>query len=387
MDRGVSALAAGQLDFAIITTLSHNVGDDFVREGILSLLHSMGVLRRAELIHKHSPVSTVFGLERIRSLHVSRLVEPAARLLGARDRIRAADALVQSGAPVYWCHHGGPHCADNEWFDPLIRKRFLPHRRGRPFLNIAGGSCQRYHSDGSEIATCRKCLAYVREFFDACTLTLLRDRLARRMLNFAGRDAEVLPCTSIFARDRLRIAPQEGEFIVINGMESGGHYAFGQAIDAGAWRMRFRELAQLAEARGRVVVACHNEAEASLAKATVPHLERFLVPDDPAQLMKFYARARFGIVNRVHAAFMMASFGKPVAVIGNDSRARMIEELNLEARFVGDVDTGTLEHLLEAVSGKELAYRDEIEAIRAAARERYLGALEQALCRRAPAIC
>jgi hypothetical protein len=377
---GRTAPAREPLDFAFITTLSHNVGDDFVREGILHLLDTLGVLHHAEFIHKHSPITTVFGLEKMRRLRASRVLEPMARAFGARDRIAAADVLVQSGAPVYWCHPGGPHCADNEWFDPLIRRRFLPDRRGRPFLNIAGGSCQRYHSDGSEIASCPKCLAYVREFFDACTLTLLRDRLARRMLNLAGRDAEVLPCTSIFARDRLRIAPQAGEFIVINGMEGGGHYDFGQGIDAGRWRERFRELARLAQERGRVVVACHNEAEESLAKATVPHVERFLVPNDHVEFMKFYARARFGIVNRVHAAFMMASFGKPAAVIGNDSRARMIETLNLETRFVGDVQTGVLEELLERVGAKEPTYRDEIGAIRSAAREKYLNALEEAIC-------
>lgn len=371
-----------RLGFAFITTLEHNVGDDFVREGILHLLEALGVLGRAEFIHKHSPVTTVYGLEAMRLPRSARILDRLARALGARDRIGAADVLVQSGAPVYWCHPGGPHCADNEWFDPLVRRRFLPDRRGRAFLNLAGGSCQRYHSDGSEIAACPKCLAYVQEFFDACTLTLLRDRLARRMLNLAGRDAEVLPCTSIFARDRLRIAPREGEFIVINGMERGGHYDFGQGIDAGRWRERFGELARLARQRGRVVVACHNQAEEAFAREVVPEVERFRVPNDHVELMRFYARARFGVVNRVHAAFMLASLGKPAAVIGNDSRARMLEVLNLPTRFVGEVGSGDLEGLLAGAESRERAYRDEIEAIRSDARTKYLHALEQALARR-----
>lgn len=381
MSAQAAAPARRPLGFAFITTLEHNVGDDFVREGILHLLDELGVLGRAEFIHKHSPITNVFGFERVRALRLSRYVEPVARLLGARDRIGAADVLVQSGAPVYWCHPGESHCADNEWFDPLVRRRFLPERRGRAFLNLAGGSCQRYHSDGSEIATCPRCLPYVREFFDACTLTLLRDPLARRMLNHAGRDAEVLPCTSIFARDRLGITPREGEFIVVNGMERGGHYDFGQGIDAARWRERFRELALLARERGRVVVACHNAAEEALARSVVPELERFLVPNDHVGLMRFYARARFGVVNRVHAAFMLASFGKPAAVIGSDSRARMIEALNLESRFVDDLGPQDLGTLLDAVQGRERSYRDEAEAIRADARRQYLEALAGAIDR------
>jgi hypothetical protein len=40
----------------------------------------------------------------------------------------------------------------------------------------------------------------------------------------------------------------------------------------------------------------------------VPELDRFVAShDDHAELMKFYSRARFGIVNRVHAGFMLAS--------------------------------------------------------------------------------
>lgn len=58
--------------------------------------------------------------------------------------------------------------------------------------------------------------------------------------------------------------------------------------------------------------------------------------------MKLYSRAKYGIVNRVHAGFLLASFGKPNIVIGNDSRARMIEEIGLESFFVNDVDYNIL---------------------------------------------
>ncbi len=40
------------------------------------------------------------------------------------------------------------------------------------------------------------------------------------------------------------------------------------------------------------------------------------------EYLRFYSRAKFGILNRVHGAFAMASFGRPSIVIGNDSRAK-----------------------------------------------------------------
>jgi len=363
----------------IITTVKHNIGDDFVREGIISLLGDAVKFNKIEQIHKHAPVSTVYGYEKARNLRISRVLEPALRLLGAKDRIDNADLLIQSGAPVYWCHAAGPHCADNEWYDPLIRKRFVRDRRNRKFLNLAGGSCQRYHSDGTELDTCARCKAYVTEFFDVCDLTLLRDDLAKQMLNIAGRDAAVLPCTSIFARDQLRINPHKGNYIVVNFMEHGGHYTFGQAIDAVKWRKNFVTLVSQLKKHGHIVAACHNTTEETLTKQIIPDLETYLVPNEHIAFMNFYAGARFAIVNRVHAGFMMASFGKPVAVIGNDSRALMIKNLNLTPHYVEEVEDRLIEKMIDELLTREHDYIDEIEHVRTQARQLYVDNITQAL--------
>jgi hypothetical protein len=363
----------------VITTVRHNIGDDFVREGLLFLLESVGVRGRVELVHKHSPVTSGYGWEGVRELRWSRRIDPMLRALRARNRIGEADLLLQSGAPVYWCHAAGPHCADNEWFDPLIRKRFVPDRRGRRFLNLAGGSCQRYHSDGTELDGCPKCLAYIREFFDVCDLTMLRDELARKMLNRAGRDAPVLPCASIFARDLMKLQPEAGEYIVLNYMENAGHYTFGQDIDTQQWKDQFVAIAREAAAVGRVVVACHTPEEERHARTLVPDLERFLVPNEHVPFMKFYARAKWGVMNRVHGAFMMASFGKPAVVIGNDSRARMIENLELPSVFVNDVKDVGAQRLIEQVRSRCVSYPEHVESIRARARAAYEDGLRSVL--------
>ncbi len=58
--------------------------------------------------------------------------------------------------------------------------------------------------------------------------------------------------------------------------------------------------------------------------------------------MRFYSKAKLGIMNRVHGAFMMASFGKPSIIIGNDSRARMAEEIGLKSYFVNEINYNIL---------------------------------------------
>lgn len=364
---------------AIITTVRHNVGDDFVREGIVHLLRELFPALHVSVIHKHSPITAIKWLRWIRSERVSRYTYPVLLKGGVSDAIKKADIVIQSGAPVYWCHHGGPHCADNEWYGPLIRNNFDADRRGRRFMNVAGGSCQRFHSTGDELDSCPKCAAYIREFYDACNLTTLRDELARTMLRKAGRNADVLACTSIFARDTYNIESRSGDYIVLNFMEYGGHYTFGQNINRDAWRSEFVKLAGAARKMGRVVIACHTKEEERLAQILVPEVERFIVPDEHVEFMKFYSGAKFGVVNRVHAGFMMASFGKPVAVIGNDSRALMINNLGLNAYYVDDVNSIGVESILDDAASKVSVYPMVIDDVRRNSKRKYIELMSGAL--------
>src|SRR5690348_8626290 len=108
-----------------ITTLDHNVGDDFVREGLTHLLTKALGEQRVTFasVHKHDPITARRGLGWLRSkddprkAHRLRRWDRKLPLWITPDRILEADLLVQSGAPVYWCHTSA-HAADNEWFTP-----------------------------------------------------------------------------------------------------------------------------------------------------------------------------------------------------------------------------------------------------------------------------
>jgi polysaccharide pyruvyl transferase WcaK-like protein len=95
--------------------------------------------------------------------------------------------------------------------------------------------------------------------------------------------------------------------------------------------------------------------------------------------MRFYAGAKWGVMNRVHGAFMMASLGKPAVVIGNDSRARMIENLGLASYFVSDVSSVGVEKLIDDARTRCASYPEQIEAIRNRARAAYKSRLSSAL--------
>jgi hypothetical protein len=376
----------------IITTLEHNVGDDFVRDGIIHLLGRVLGPMELQFIHKHLPItarpaftwlhSTGFDdrLDKLAdkfSLRATRRVDAVLPLRPSNDRIRTADILVQSGGPVYWANPDGD-CAHTEWWDPLIKRRWIPNARGRPFLNLAGGTCQRYDSDASEFVRHPQVLDHIRHFFDLTALTTLRDELSMKVLRHAGRDGILLPCTSLFAVAQLEIAPAPGEYVVLNYMPTGGHFSLGKPIDSAGWEVRFVALARRLAKRGRVILVCHNQKERLAARSLLPDLETFY-SDDYREYLRLYSRARWGILNRVHGCFALASLGKPSAVVGSDSRARMVQQLGLPEVFVNEATDEWLDRTVGDLEERSAGFSRQMTELKATAGARYEALIRRAL--------
>jgi Polysaccharide pyruvyl transferase len=370
---------------SIITTVNHNVGDDFVREGILYLLSKKFGKIQPKLIHKHLPITArpEFGwfrryqldkwLDRYHpngALKVTGRIDRMLPIFPWSDRVKACDMLVQSGAPVYWAHPDGD-CQNNEWWKPLIERRWVGAAQGRPFYNLAGGTCQRWGSDGSEFASKPETLDYIRRFYDLTTATSVRDQLSVKVVALAGRKVEAIPCSSIFAVDGLGIAPRKGEYVVVNYMKGGGHYTFGQEIDAKKWDETFVKFVDDLSQRMRVVVACHDQKEVNGIKWLFKKAEIFF-SHDYIDYLKFYASARFGIMNRVHGAFAIASLGKPAVVVGTDSRAEMTNMIGLPSVFVSSATREWLDRQVELLENSVDSFPAEMARRKTEAEKNYL---------------
>jgi len=363
------------MKIAIITTVDHNVGDDFVREGIKYLLRKKLKHEKIEFqnIHKHSPITTRYGYENFRNSRLSRKIDNIIPKSWTKDRILEAEILVQSGAPVYWCHEAdGSHCYQNEWYKPLIRERFLKNKKAK-LLNLAAGTCQTYHSNGSEF--CEKCNAYIKEFFGLADVTTVRDSLAKVIFKKLDLEVQVIPCSSIFAIDEHGLENEGEEYVVVNYMRGGAHYTFSQKIDFEKWEMEFKRFYFELKENERVIFSCHNQKEVEEALNLDPKAEIFYKKDDYLEYMKFYSKAKFGFMNRVHGAFLMASYGKPSIVIGNDSRATMVEEIGLKHYYVNDVDYELLNKEYQFLKSGADNFADRFKIIKERAFKNYMDAL------------
>lgn len=364
------------MKIAIITTVNHNVGDDFVREGIKYLLkkYFSGRVLEFQNIHKHSPITARYGFEWFRSFILSRFVDKILPDFISADRILEADIVVQSGAPVYWCHsEENQHCYRNEWFQPLIRERFVRNKKAR-LLNLAAGTCQKYYSDGTEFCGC--CNSYIKEFYDIANVTTARDSLAGKILSNLSIKVPVIPCSSIFAVDEHNVIKEVGEYVVVNYMKGGAHYTFGQDINFAKWEDEFRKFYFELKKTEKVIFSCHNSKEVRQAFSIDPDAEIFFKKNDFRAYMEFYSKAKYGILNRVHGAFLMASLGKPSVVIGNDTRARMAEEIGLESYFVSDVDCHFLLGKAEQLRLQQDDFSEKFDVIKKKAYLDYMNALE-----------
>lgn len=360
---------------AFITTTNHNVGDDFVREGVSFLLGETlaGERMQFESVHKHSPITVRHGFEWCRNIRYSRWLDRGLPLCLTPDRVLKADLIVQAGAPVYWCHETS-HCGDADWIKPLLMRRYSRMKNKVPFLNIGAGTCQQYGSDGSEFLACAKDSAYLRDLHAMCAVTTVRDQLARKVLNLLDLDAPVIACPSIFARDMLEIEPKEGEYVVLNYMQGGGHFDFGQEIDGARWDRTFRAFYNDISKKETCIFACHDENEVRWAKEIDPKAAIFRSPDYRDYLY-FYARAKYAIANRVHCAFVVASFGRPVFAIGTDSRVRMLSEIGAREAFVNDVDEARLMEETEFMQSGADGFADRFAAIKDVSLGAYRSAL------------
>lgn len=361
-----------------ITTVNHNVGDDFVREGLKHLLKNYfkGEDIAFENVHKHSPITSRYGFEKIRKLRLSMILDNLIPLNFTQDRILNADLLVQSGAPVYWCHKKS-HCCLNEWYTPLIKKRFLRNKHAK-FLNLAAGSFQGYNSKGDEF--CEQCNKYIKEMFDFSVVTTVRDKISQNILNRLNLSAELIPCSSIFAADEFSVKKREGEYIVVNYMEGAGHqYSFRQKIDLEKWRRKFSEFYFKIKQNDQVVFACHDKKEIQWANEIDPQAKIFF-SEDFYEYIKFYSKAKMGIMNRVHGAYLIAAFGRPSLIVGSDSRAKMAEEIGLESVFVDEVDLDVLLGKYESLIKGVEKYSDRFYSMKQQAFFKYMEQISKIQC-------
>ncbi|THF56180.1 polysaccharide pyruvyl transferase family protein [Pseudothauera rhizosphaerae] len=365
------------LRIAFITTVDRNPGDAFIRAGIEYLIQQHIPYYRGIYVDKHeylgAPTQGGGG-----SLFAS-----MGRLLGkgeqgTEDPFLSADLVVQAGTPFYYivpdadgAYESFSSSLTTGWIGEVWLKRLFCLSSPPPLLNLAVGTCQPFFSDALEFEHSPALLDFIRRTVDLSRLTTVREKVAERLLERCGLQTHCLPCTAIFAADCHRIYPEKPRFVCLNYMEGGAHYNLGQKIDSDGWQRAFQEIHRLLSGQYPVVVMCHSPGEVLKVRSLLPDADTFFSPNYEDYL-HMYAKARFGVVNRAHSAMVLAGLGRPAVVVGNDTRVRMAELMELPVTFVNEATTDRIIAWCTDFAARPDAWRERLCAIKVASREKYL---------------
>jgi len=366
----------------LITTINTNIGDDFIREGICLLLREVFKGHSVDFVpvNKHQPYRVY---PRWHPIHLPQMLprgkNRAKRLMakllyGFRLTLfDSCDLIVQCGTPVIW-----PGCSRCEWAEPLWNQVVgRLSRKGMPVLNLGAGSCYPWEKQPQYIDDEDDAI-YLRRILGYCRITTVRDELAQHLFEDLGQFSPLIPCPALFAGRLFINGPTNGDFVVINYMEKGGHYDWGQSIDPMVWRNTVRALIERLRKHHQVLFLCHNQKEYGLAFEIDPAIPRFL-PKNSREYFSVLSRAKIGLCNRLHAAIALAGIGIPSVAVGTDTRLLMVETAGLPYLYVKEATVERIEEILQDLLINRKKERERLFMLREQTWDQYVEVVEKAL--------
>ena len=350
------------MNIGLVTTLDHNIGDDFIREGLLSVVRTLAPATAFKLtaVNKHLP-HTVYPWWHPMSAAVA-AIRPRRRQLRARalarkylqplgrSRFDCCDIVLQCGTPILW-----EQSHRSEWAEPIWRDVLARLGPQLPVLNLGGGSCYPWERPPISLVGDED-EEFARLMVRAASLTTVRDPLAAQLLaSVGGPSPEVIPCPASLAGQVFTQPVRPTRRVLVNYMHGGAHQHWHQAIDPVAWEKVARSVVTYLRRDWEVTLLCHNAPEATLAAHLWPDLPR-VHPNTPREYFLTCRDAAFGVFNRLHAGVALSGLGIPSVCIGTDTRLLMAETVGLPIHYVGTVTT---EKILADVD-RLAASRDEM---------------------------
>ncbi|MCE5310929.1 MAG: polysaccharide pyruvyl transferase family protein [Acidobacteriales bacterium] len=312
------------LRIGFLTSLGVNVGDEFIREGIRSVLDRTGFPYHPFYVHK---------------LDIDSLSEPREdEALVLADKYWDSDLFIQAGAPVYWhILEGRSTSLTSAWHQWMWEDRILNCARGGPvFLNLGAGTCQRWNDDGADFLADPACVEFARRASARAALTTVRDPLAARILSALSLPHELLPCPAFLAAARHDIPGSRTGAVAVNLMPLGGHYELDPEFNDAVWLMRCMALVSRLRSFGPLLFVAHDEAEEAFMAQFAGPGERVFRGGGWRDYLDVYGSCAAVVANRVHGAVCAAGFGVPAVIIGNDSRASIGDPIGIPRFRAGD---------------------------------------------------
>ena len=365
-------------NIVFLTTVNHNVGDDFIREGIVYLLKDVVGEFDQILIHKHEPVRPGPGLFKLKGLREIWKISRKGHVERYFDRLFKADAIIQAGAPVYWLSDAH-NSSMAEWAKLFWHDRVSKIYLEKPVLNLAAGSCFGLQVKIKTVLQHGELTNFIRDIHRLCRVTTVRDALSKEILDGLELKTDLIPCTSIFARDLFFVGPKPPEFFVMNYMKLAGHYALELKFDPDVWVGKVLEVYHAAKKFYPVKFICHNMQEIRDTQDIGISREEIFYSQDYRDYIEMYSKGVGGFLNRVHGAMMLASFGRKSFVVGNDTRILMASLIGIPVVPVSEMMKIDTRSVVDSVLKEQNSFVEAMKVVREQAANSYRRILRESL--------
>lgn len=342
----------------LISTRRINIGDEFIRDGIVHCLGKIFPSRKVELlvIHKHSPFDfykVTRPLNGVLRHHLSASIESKVvrhwfEAVSRRTILDGSSGIVQCGAPVFWRGMG----QKGSW-EAHLWSEFLPMFKGKiPIVNLGGGTCYDWRRrDDVERQTTQREIEFINQIVRTADFSSFRDQLAASLARkFVGGSYPTLPCPAILAPRLYEITKRgRSSFVLVSYMKAGGHYDFGDATLYQGWDLRVKKLVEyLMEQKEEVKFICHNRAEAKDAgELGFGTRVQVVLPKSRRDYVHFAENAKYCVGNRMHAILTLAGMGVPGLAIGTDTRMLMVKQVELPIMELRDASPENILDIVE----------------------------------------
>jgi hypothetical protein len=242
---------------------------------------------------------------------------------------------------------------------------------------LGAGSCFSWENQPQAIES-EADADYLRRIAGYCRATTVRDELAQRLLQGLGEVCELIPCPALLAGQTCIKPAEPSDLIVINYMERGGHYDWGQQINAEAWKRCVRGFISANRHRHRFLFICHNDLEHELAAELDSSVPRCL-PNKIADYFNAVSGARAALCNRLHAAIALAGLGIPSVSVGTDTRMLMVTAVGLPSFYVNDATLERVQSAFEGLLARGSSERERLLRLRHETFQRYVRVVERSL--------
>jgi hypothetical protein len=365
----------------LISTLAHNPGDEIIRLGLEHVLGQVFPGAEFTVIHKHDP-RTLFAGFKQRRRSPRRLISPLLYFLfastygrGRLNHLEDADLVVFAGTPFIW--RGDVRflrftSANAEWV-PATWQRLFDEFPDKPVMNLAAGSFI-HKGQRDKICADPMLTRFLEKAVRRCLLTTARDAETQDILAELGFQIQLIPCSSILAAHGAHLTAQHPEYVVINLMRAAGTLVRGRHGETLKWRETIEFVVPEIEKRNSVLFVSHSQNDDDVVAEWFPQHRRFF-SKNPFELLKVYSKALYGLCNRVHSGGAIASFARPVIVVGGDSRINLIKQFGMPTVDHREIDGPGLLAMVQHMERNYDGYVSKLREVISSAEREYISAI------------